>query len=141
VEIDDRRMRPAEVWAALGAALVAVAVFEPWFELGGVQHDAWRALTATAVVAALAALGGLALVALTLTQRAPSLPLAAAVVTAVLALAATIMIAVAAAAPPAGATGRCFGLWLGLAGAVILLLGAWRSLRDERPFWGVAVAP
>jgi hypothetical protein len=140
VQIDPRRLRPAELWALLGAVLLAVALFEPWFQFSGGRQDAWRALTASAIVAALAVLGALALVWTTLTQRSPSLPLVAAVATVVVALVATILIAVAAASPPAAAADRCFGLWLGLAGVVALLAGAWLSLRDERPFWGVPVS-
>jgi hypothetical protein len=133
-------MRPAELIALIAAVLLAVALFEPWFEISGVRQDAWNAVTATAVLASLAAAGALALVAITVTQRSPSLPLAAAVFTLVLAFVSTILIAVAAASPPALETARCFGLWLGLAGSVGLLASAWCSLRDERPFWGVPVS-
>jgi hypothetical protein len=140
VQIDPRRLRPGELWALLGAVLLAVALFEPWFQSSGVRQDAWSAATAAAIVAALAAIGALALVATTLTQRSPSLPLAAAVCTAVVALVATVLIAIAAASPPDAAGDRCFGLWLGLAGVLALLVGAWLSLRDERPFWGVPVS-
>lgn len=140
MNFDAARLRPAEVWALLAALLLAVALFQPWFEISGVRHDAWSAVSATAVLAALSAAGGLALVAVTVTQRSPSLPLAAAVATVVIAFASTILIAVTAASPPASATARCFGLWLGLAGSVAVLAAAWRSLRDERPFWGVPVS-
>ncbi len=34
---------------------------------------------------------------------------------------------------PDQATGLCSGAWLGLAGAVLIVLGAWLVLRDERP--------
>jgi hypothetical protein len=140
MEFDRHRMRPAELSAPLAAALLAVSLFEPWFELSGVRHAAWDAVTATAVLGALSAAGALALVVATVTQRSPSLPLAAAVFTAVLGLVSTIAIAVAAASPPSLETARCFGLWLGLAGSLGVLLSAWFSLRDERPFWGVPVS-
>jgi hypothetical protein len=133
-------MRPAELAALIAAAALAVALFEPWFELSGVRHNAWSAVSATAVLAALSAAGGFSLVAVTVLQRSPSLPLAAAVFTVVLALVSTVGIAVVAASPPALETARCFGLWLGLAGSLGVLLSAWFSLRDERPFWGVPVS-
>jgi len=139
VQIDARRMRPAEVSALLGGVLLAVALFEPWFEFASGRQDAWNAVTAAAVVAALAAAGALALGWLTVTQRSPSAPLAAAVLTSVVALLATVLIVVAAASPPAGSLERCFGLWIGLGGAVIVLLSSCWSVRDERPFWGVPV--
>jgi hypothetical protein len=140
VNFDLARLRPAEVCALLAAALLAVALFEPWFEISGANQDAWSAVSATAVLAALSAASGLVLVAVTITQRSPSLPLAAAVFTVVLAFASTILIAVVAASPPALETGSCFGLWLGLAGSLGVLASAWLSLRDERPFWGVPVS-
>ncbi len=140
VKFDPRRLRQAELAALIAAPLLAVALFEPWFELSGVRHDAWSAVSATAVLAALSAAGGLTLVAVTLTQRSPSVPLAAAVFTVVLALISTVMIALAAASPPALETARCFGLWLALAGSLGVLLSAWFSLRDERPFRGVPVS-
>ena len=140
MKFDPRRMRPAELAALIAAALLAVALFEPWFELSGVRHDAWSAVGATAVLAALSAAGGLSLVAATVLQRSPSVPLAVAVFTVVLALVSTVMIAVGAASPPALETARCFGLWLGLAGSLGVLAAAWSSLRDERPFWGVPVS-
>lgn len=140
MRVDPSRLRPAEVCALLAAVLLAVALFEPWFEISGVRKDAWSAVSATAVLAALCAAGGLTLVATTLTQRSPSLPLAAAVFTFVLALVATAMVAVVASSPPPLETASCFGLWLGLAGSVGVLASAWRSLRDERPFWGVPVS-
>ena len=140
MNFDPRRMRPAELAALIAAVLLAVALFEPWFELSGVRHDAWSAVSATAVLAALSAAGGLSLVAATVLQRSPSVPLAVAVFTVVLALISTVLIAVGAASPPALETARCFGLWLGLAGSLGVLLSAWFSLRDERPFWGVPVS-
>jgi hypothetical protein len=140
VNFDPARLRPAELGALVAGLLLAVALFEPWFEISGVREDAWNAVSATAVFSAFSAAGALALVFATVTQRSPSLPLAAAVFTVVLALLSTILIAVAAASPPALETARCFGLWLGLAGSFGVLASAWWSVRDERPFWGVPVS-
>jgi hypothetical protein len=140
VNFDPARLRPAELGALVAALLLAVALFEPWFEISGVRANAWNAVSATSVLSAFSAAGALALVFATVTQRSPSLPLAVAVFTLVLALVSTILIAVAAASPPALETARCFGLWLGLAGSVGVLVSAWWSVRDERPFWGVPVS-
>jgi len=60
--------------------------------------------------------------------------------TALLALLASVLIAVFALALPAGASGRCYGLWLALAGTLAVLGVASASLRDERPFRGVPVS-
>ncbi len=140
MHVDLRRMRPAELLALPAAGLLAVALFLPWFEVAGSRESAWHAVAVAAVFAALAALGALALAAATVTQRSPALPLACAVATTILAAISTVLIAVFAAVAPNGADGRCYGLWLGLAGSLGVLWAAWRSLRDERPFWGVPVS-
>ena len=132
-------MRPPELLAATAGLLLAVALFLPWFEFPGGREDAWNALTVAEIPAALAALGALLLVAVTVTQRSAALPLRVAVWTASVALIACVVIAARAIAPPSGATARCFGLWLGLAGSIAVLAAAMLSLRDERPFWGVPV--
>jgi hypothetical protein len=140
VRIDLRRLRPADALALPAAVLLAAALFAPWFEQAGGREDAWQALTLAAVPAALSALAVLALAVATLTQRSPALPLAFAVCATLLGLLTSVLIAILAAAPPAGASGRCYGLWLGLAGALGVLVAAAFSLHDERPFWGVSVS-
>jgi len=139
VSVDWHHLRPAEVLAACAGALLAASLFLPWYSFAGVREDAWDSLTVAEIPSALAALGALALVVATVTRRSPSVPLAIAVATALVALVAVIVVAVRAAAPPAGASERCYGLWLGLAGSLGVLVAAIASLRDERPFWGVPV--
>lgn len=139
MRLDWRRLRPAEVLAGIAGALLLVSLFLPWYLVGGVRVDAWTALTVTEIPAVAAAAGALLLVFVTVTQRSPAVPLGVAVVTALVAAVAVIVIAVRAASLPAGATDRCYGLWLGLAGALGVLIAAMLSLRDERPFWGVPV--
>lgn len=140
MKFDPRRIRPAELLALPAGLLLAVAPFLPWFDFAAGREDGWHALTAAAVAAALAALAALALPAATVTQRSPARPLACAILTTLLGLLSSVSIAVFAAAPPAGAIGRCYGLWLALGGSLAVLATAWRSLRDERPFWGVPVS-
>jgi hypothetical protein len=137
--IDWRRMRPADMLAGAAGLLLAVSLFLPWYEFGGVREDAWQALTVTEIPAALAALAALCLLVATVTQRSPAVPLAIAVVTATLGLVSLVVVAVRAAALPPGASERCYGLWLGLAGSLAVLVAAMLSLRDERPFWGVPI--
>ncbi len=136
--MDLRRLRPAELLALPAGLLLAVALFLPWFDEAGGREDAWHTLAIAAVPAALAVLSALALVLVTATQRSPAVPLAFAVCTTLLGLLSGVLIAVFAASPPAGASKRCYGLWLGLAGALAVAAMAWRSLRDERPFRGAA---
>jgi hypothetical protein len=134
-------MRPAELLALPACLLLAVALFLPWYEFAAGRENGWRALPIAAIPAALAALAALALVLATVAQRSAALPLVAAVATTLLGLLSSVLMAVSVAAPPAGATERCYGLWLALAGALAVLTAAWLSLRDERPFWGVPTSP
>jgi ABC-type Na+ efflux pump permease subunit len=140
VHADPRRLRPAELLALVAGVLLAVSLFLPWYEFPSGRESAWSAVTISAVVPALAALLALALVAVTLGQRSPALPVALATFAIVVGLAAVAVVAVRSLALPGGATDRCYGLWLGLAGAVGVTVAAFMALRDESPFWGVRAA-
>jgi hypothetical protein len=116
------RLRSGEIVAGLGAAAVVVALVA-----GG---PSWLVI----VPLAAAALGALALVVTTLAERTPALPLAVGVVTVpvgLLAVIAALVEAIAEGGWPA---------WLGLAGALAILLGAWRALADERTDTREAIA-
>jgi hypothetical protein len=134
MSMDFNRARPAELVAGFGGIVLAVAMFLPWFEFRSGNLDAWTAFTVIEVPLALAALAGLALLWLTLTRAAPALPVAAGVWSTLLGLIATLCIVLRLLAHPAGSFDTCAGAWLGLAGALLVLLGAWVGLNDERPF-------
>jgi hypothetical protein len=137
VRIDFRRLRPAELLALGAGTLLAVSLFLPWYEFAGVRHDAWNSLTVAELPAAGAALLALSLVAATIVQRSPALPVALAVWTTTVGFVAVVAVAVRAIALPGAAGERCYGLWLALAAAIGVLVAGWLSMRDERPFWGV----
>lgn len=103
-----------------GAVVVALAAGGP----------SWLVI----VPLAAAALAALALVLTTLAERTPALPLAVGVVTVPIGL-----LAVMAALVEAIAEGGWEG-WLGLVGALAILLGAWRALADERTDTPEAIA-
>jgi hypothetical protein len=140
VQIDFRRLRPAELLALGMGVLLAVSLFLPWYQLPGGREDAWSALTVAEVPAALAALVAIALVAATLVQRSPALPVALAVWTTALGLVSVLVLAVRTAVLPGMATDRCYGLWLALAASIGVVLAGCLSMRDERPFWGVSAS-
>jgi len=137
VKIEFRRLRPAELLALVAGVLLAVSLFLPWYEFAGVQHDAWNSLTVAELPAAGAALLALALVAATIMQRSPALPVALAVWTTTIGLVGVLAVVIRVIALPGAASERCYGLWLALAGAIGVLVAGWLSMRDERPFWGV----
>jgi hypothetical protein len=137
VKIEFRRLRPAELLALVAGVLLAVSLFLPWYEFAGVQRDAWNSLTVAELPAAGAALLALALVAATIMQRSPALPVALAVWTTTIGLVGVLAVVIRVIALPGAASERCYGLWLALAGAIGVLVAGWLSMRDERPFWGV----
>jgi len=136
VSIDFNRLRPAELVAGFGGLLLGVAMFLPWFEFSSGNLDAWKAFDVIEVPLALAALAGLALFWLTLTRSSPAIPVAAGVWCTLLGLIATLCVAFRLVDHPAGAFDRCAGVWLGLAGALLVLVGAWLGINDERPLRG-----
>ena len=142
--------------AGLGALALLVSLFLDWFEQtepvvrsidSGDAIDAieigvlllgrtgwgslgWLALVPLVVTIALA----LALVVATVAERTPALPLALGVMTvpwSLLAILAIVVRLIAQPGPNAEVTVR-WPAYLGLAGALAILLGAWRALADER---------
>jgi hypothetical protein len=134
MKIDFNRLRPAELVAGLGGLVLGVATFLPWFGFSSGNLDAWRAFDVIDVLLGLAALAGLALFWLTLTRASPAMPVAAGVWCTLLGLIATLCVVFRLVDHPAGAFDRCVGVWIGLAGALLVLIGAWLAINDERPF-------
>jgi hypothetical protein len=144
-----KRVRLGE-WIA-GASAVALLgfMFLGWFGAepkeardavvsGKAEQTAWEAFGVLDIVLALTAAMGIALVVVTATQRTPALPIAFVSVTALVALVATVWLAIRAAAPPAPEgsnleTTRETGLWLGLLACAGIAAGALAGMRDESP--------
>jgi hypothetical protein len=134
-----RRLRLGELLAAPAGLVLGVALFLPWYRFASGNLDAWSAFTVTELLIAPAALAAPALTWVTLTRGSPALPVALAVWTTLLGVLATASIALRLVFPPAGASSTCAGAWLGLAGAALVTLAGWLSIRDERPARGVSV--
>ena len=126
------RARAGEWLALTGAACVIVSLFVRNYERPPVALDAWSTFGPGVALLLLAALAGIALFVTAVIERSTAIPVAVEVVTAPLALAAVIAAIVRALARPDGASEVCFGVWLALAGAVLVLAGAWRATHDER---------
>jgi peptidoglycan/LPS O-acetylase OafA/YrhL len=127
-----RRVRGGELLALAGAVCVIVALFEPWYQNAAGRLDAWDTFGPAVVLLMLAAGSALVLLLSTATARASALPVSAAVWSVLFGLIAVIAALVRVFERPHHATSLCAGTWLGLVGAVAILLGAWQSLRDER---------
>jgi hypothetical protein len=127
-----RAPRPGELVVLLGAALIGVALALRWYETPAGSLDAWETFGAAVALLIVAGVAGLALVATTLLERSPAVPVAAAVWATVLGLAGSVAALVRLIERPHGATGLCAGAWVGLGGALLVALGAWQAMRDER---------
>lgn len=150
VSFDPHRVRDTD-WAVgvLGAILLG-SMFMPWFGVtgsgapAGLTADAWQAFAAIDVFVAIAGLMAISLVVFTALHRTAAVPQALSTLTTVMAGVATILILVraldlpgvgsvsAAAAASAAHVTREFGLWIGLAASLALVVASWRSMTDER---------
>jgi multisubunit Na+/H+ antiporter MnhB subunit len=130
--MSQRLPRVGELAAFAGALGVAVALALRWYETPGGSLDAWDTFGVAVALLIVAALTAVGLMGATLTERSPSLPIAAAVWTTVWGFVASIAAIVRLFERPDGANGLCAGAWIALAGAVLILLGGWLSMRDER---------
>jgi uncharacterized membrane protein YhhN len=112
---------------------VIVSLFERNYGTPAGNLDAWHTFGPGVALLLVAACAALAMVLSALTERSPALPVSTAVWCVPLGLIAAIAALVRALERPDHATEVCFGAWLALAGAVLILAGAWQALRDERP--------
>jgi uncharacterized integral membrane protein len=125
------RARAGEWVALAGAACVIVSLFVRNYERPPATLDAWRTFGPGVVLLLLAAVAGVALFVTVVAERSTAIPVAVEVMTVPFAFAAVIAAIVRALERPDGASAVCFGAWLALAGAVLVLAGAWQAMRDE----------
>ncbi len=126
-----RRVRAGELIALAGAACVIVSLFVRSYEGPSGTLSAWDTFDVGVALLIVAALAALALIVATIAERAMAVPVAIEVSTIPLGFAAAIAALVRALSLPGDATSTCFGVWLALAGAILIVLGAWRSTHDE----------
>jgi Na+-transporting NADH:ubiquinone oxidoreductase subunit NqrE len=127
-----KRLRIGELLALAGAICVIVSLLQRWYENAAGNLSAWDTFGPAVALLIAAALAALVLVVSTITERSTALPVAAAVWSTLLGFVAVIAAIVRVLERPDHATALCLGAWLALAGAVLILVGSWQSLRDER---------
>jgi hypothetical protein len=128
-----RKLRLGEWIAIAGIGCTIAALTLPWYESLGVNLDFWDTFGGAAVLmlAALAACCAMVLAAI-FERDSPALPISTAVWSVTLCLPGAIAALVRVLERPQHASGLCAGAWLGLAGAVLMLVGSWIAMSDER---------
>jgi hypothetical protein len=127
-----RRLRFGELLALAGAGCLIAALALPWYENAQGKLSAWATFGPAVALLLLAAAGALALALATVTEHSTALPVAAAVWSTAFGAAGTIAAIVRLLERPEHAFSLCAGTWLALVGALLVLIGSWQSMRDER---------
>lgn len=127
-----RRLRLGELLALAGAICMIVSLLEPWYENAAGKLSAWDTFGPALVLLIAAAAAALGLVVSTITERSTALPVAAAVWSTLFGIVAVIAAIVRVLERPEHSSSLCAGAWLALAGAILMLVGSWQSMRDER---------
>jgi hypothetical protein len=126
------RLRVGELAALAGAVCVILALLLPWYDDAGGNLDAWNTFGPAVVLLMIAAAAGLLLALATVTERSPALPVAASIWGIFLGIIAVIAALVRLLERPGQSSSPAIGAWLALAGALLVLVGSWQSIRDER---------
>jgi hypothetical protein len=141
-ELDFSRLRQGEIIAAAGGVALFIFLFLDWFGVGGGKVSGWDALGSdiSGFIVALAAGAGISLGLLAAAGRKVNIgDLPRGYLTLVLGALAALIILWRALATPEGADIE-FGLFLGLAAAIAIEVGALMALREDgfEPFVAVA---
>jgi hypothetical protein len=126
-----RRLRSGELLALTGAICLIVALAEPWYQAPSKNLSAWNTFGPAVVLLLLDLLAAVAVVLSALTERSPGPPVFAAVWSVPIGLIGVIAAIVRVLERPDHASGLCAGVWLALAGSLLVLAAGWQTLRDE----------
>jgi hypothetical protein len=130
-----RKIRLGELIAAAGAVALLVITFLDWYAVRRVGLNAWEAFGFIDLLLAAVIVLALGLLASELIGRGPAFPVALAVITCVLVMAAVLLVAyrILNQPGPNEVVEVRAGAWLGLVAVVATFYGVWRSMSDERP--------
>jgi hypothetical protein len=143
--MDVRRLGAGEWLAAVSGVALLVSLVVPWYRPeicitrygdvpAGVPDcslSGWESLTAIDVLLALVAATGVLLAIVTAAQRVPAVPVALSALVVLVGVFGIVLVLLRLADLPDWATGREWGLFLGLAGALGIVAGAVIAMRDE----------
>jgi hypothetical protein len=128
------KLRAGEWIALAGIGLVIASFFRPWYETPAGNLSFWDTFGGAAVLMLAALAAASAMVLATLLERdSPAVVVPTEVWSVVLGFIGAIAALVRVLERPDHASGLCAGAWLGLAGALLILVGSWIAMSDERP--------
>lgn len=127
--MDLRRLRAGEWVAAASGVALLVSLFLPWY--GPESATAWESLSAIDVLLAFVAATGVLLAIVTAAQRVAAIPIALSALVALASIVGVLLVLFRMLDVPDGASGREWALWLGLAGAAGIGVGAFMAMREE----------
>jgi hypothetical protein len=130
--VDLRRVRYGEWIAGISGLALLVVMFLDWYSAGGSGANAWEAFSVIDVFLAIAALFGITLLLTEANQRTPAVPQAVGALTVPFASVASILVLIRLLDLPGPVDGRELGLYLGVVATLGVLVGAWRSIGDQR---------
>lgn len=130
--MDLRRLRAGEWIAAASGSALLVSLFLPWYGGAGQTLSAWESLAALDVLLAFVASTGVLLLIVTAAQGVPAVPIALSAFVLLAGLFGVLLVLIRLLAVPGEGLGREWGVWLALAGAAGIVVGAALAMRDER---------
>ena len=140
-----KKLRPADLVAGAAGIALLVVLFLPWYGVPGVQvppgatgyaplnnPSGWEAFSVVDILLALADASAIALVDVTALARGPAKPIASAVIATLASTIAVLLVLWRVLDPPRSSYTRHYGVWLGLAVTLIMLVASWWAMHDER---------
>jgi hypothetical protein len=132
--MDLRRLRAGEWITAISGIALLVSLFLPWYGADELDTSSgFESLAVLDILLALIAAASVALLLITAGQRLPAVPLAFSVFVCLSGALAVLLVLIRVLDLPGDANAREWGLWLGLAGALGIVIGSLVAMRDERP--------
>ncbi|HEX6023544.1 MAG TPA: hypothetical protein VFZ00_16250 [Solirubrobacter sp.] len=122
------RLRPGELVAGLGGAILLVSLWLPWFSVDGRDHAAWEAMTVIDVLLALTAALALVVPIVAATARGPAAPIGLEVIASVVCAITILLVAYRLIDHPGSLQ---YGAWLALVGAALAWSGSWLAMAAE----------
>jgi len=128
-----RRLRAGELVALAGSACIIASLLLPAYHSPIGDLDAWDTFGPAVALQIAALFAALAMIISAITERSTALPVSTTVWCVPVSLIAVLASVVRVVERPEHATSAAAGAWLALVGSCLILMGAWLSMRDERP--------